>query len=450
MPAATLSPETKERALALLREAIAAAERLQEAQRTRWMIGTYARDLGLVEPVGHYGRAEIEAVEREPEWLQARKELADIDAAALERLHAGDFAGARETYRSGASLRQGVLYLPDDFFGWLLDMDGADLALNFYRSDDWAKVYGRSKTSSWLLRDVSSLAKAFIVAGRRMEGLQLLEEYGASADAIGDHEALAIIGRALWVAGETTDGRNLLRRAARAALPIAAWRLDSVVSVVADLCWINDNDEVVEHLRRLLKMAPPTSQEDRDRWWDETFVPAKVAGRTFMAIADPGLQGEENWERGSVPLTQALAWAGLDEEASFVLASLPDHQPDLLIAVVEGKAMRGRFTEALQIAAQADADQVLLAGPRSVMRHAARSGDAQMFKHAWAMRSDDLSYTSYRDLTELAHAGQVDAAVECARTVHVSEVPRALLSVVVGLTNVGRVRSSGVQDEFYL
>jgi len=71
-----------------------------------------------------------------------------------------------------------------------------------------------------------------------------------------------------------------------------------------------------------------------------------------------------------------------------------------------------------------------------------------MFKHAWAMRSDDLSYTSY--LTELAHAGQVDAALECVRTPHVSEVPRALLSVIIGLTNVGRVRSSGVQDEFYL
>jgi hypothetical protein len=58
-----LSRETKERALALLREAIAASDPLQGFDRSwaRYRIATYLRSLGLAEELAHYGQDEIDA-----------------------------------------------------------------------------------------------------------------------------------------------------------------------------------------------------------------------------------------------------------------------------------------------------------------------------------------------------------------------------------------------------
>lgn len=465
--AANLPPETKERALALLREAIAANEQLPPADREnmRRIVGLYARDIGLAEAVGYYGRDEITAVEaaRDSQWHQAFKQVEEMEAAALEQLHARKFADARQTYQSAESLHQGFLYDLSprrEFFTWLLDVGGADLALEFYRSDDWTKVYGRLKTDSNVLRDVSSLAKALISSDRRKEGLQLLEERGAIAGTIGDYDALASVGRALWVAGERTEGRSLLRRAARFAMAWAPWKLDAVVSVVADLCAIDDNEEAAELLRRLLKLAPPISDDERVRWSKETSIPTEVPSRTFAVVSGPGPGGEENWERARASLAKALTRAGLDEEASVILTSLPDRRQGLLTAIVEGKAMQGRFTEAFQAVDQAkatlseySASQVALACHRFISRHAAKEGDAAMFRRAWAMRppndSPAESWDTFNDLTELAHAGQAEAALECARTMHQWDVPKALISVIAGLTNVGRLRPSTLQDEFY-
>jgi len=62
-PPPTLSPETRQRALALLREAIAASDRLQGMNRSwaRYRIATYLRSLGLAEELAHYGQDEIDA-----------------------------------------------------------------------------------------------------------------------------------------------------------------------------------------------------------------------------------------------------------------------------------------------------------------------------------------------------------------------------------------------------
>jgi hypothetical protein len=182
----TLSLETTAHALPILREAIAATERLEglSSDNARFAIGTYIRSLGLAEEFGHYGQGEVDTAEasHRPEWHQARKELQEIEAEAARKLRSRDFVGARETYRSAEEQREVVfneLHRFGDFLGWLLDVGGIDLTREFRRSAEWAKVFWHP---SHRLGETRRLAKALIAAGHRPEGVELLRELHTSLD----------------------------------------------------------------------------------------------------------------------------------------------------------------------------------------------------------------------------------------------------------------------------
>jgi len=146
-------------------------------------------------------------------------------------------------------------------------------------------------------------------------------------------------------------------------------------------------------------------------------------------------------------LIRTLTLAGLEKEASLRVSSTSEGKVDLLIGRIEGKAKQHRFAEAIQIIedakatlAEADARQVLGVGSMVVRAEAARSGDADMFRRADALRpSSALLPGSLDDLRALARAGQIETALASARSAGEWQVPEALLSVVEGLTGTLRL-----------
>jgi hypothetical protein len=188
----------------------------------------------------------------------------------------------------------------------------------------------------------------------------------------------------------------------------------------------------------------------------------REAIRTLRIEPAPGVLKQERWEKAGAALARVLTRAGLEEEASFVLSSLPERRTDLLAGIIEGKAMRRRFAEAFEAmenlkAEPADLElrKVLVLGSWAVLRHAAKAGDAAVFRRAHSMCQQFalavIPSPPYDELKALTHAGQIETALEVARAVDPPLLPNALLSVVEGLTNVSRFnpKASAVQDEFY-
>jgi len=482
-PPPTLSPETRQRALALLREAIAASDRLQGMNRSwaRYRIATYLRSLGLAEELAHYGQDEIDAANalHKPEWHQARKELQEIEADAARKLLARDFAGARETYQSGEEQRATVLGNLDrfgDFFGWLLEMGGIDLALEFYRSDDWKTAY----RPEWAIYDVIRLAKALAAAGRQPEGTALRREGLASLDEKTRAEDLALIGKTLWRNGERDEGRDIVRRAAQASLDAALqnedlyW--DTTISLADDLCAMSDFETAASVLRPIMAVVPPPlaplSEEELRQQYETLIAALRHSGdlpregeteRTFKVVSLPAARARDRWEKAVPVLAKVLTRAGLDDEASSLLASLPDQRIDILSAIIEGKAFRRRFAEAFETLESLQAAAVGLENHRVlaiatwfVLRHAAKAGDVAAYRRASSMHRQfapamAAPHRPDEELKELAHAGQVEAALEAARAVEEQWLPEALLSVVEGLTNISRrvPNARAIQDEFH-
>jgi hypothetical protein len=239
---------------------------------------------------------------------------------------------------------------------------------------------------------------------------------------------------------------------------------------------ISDFEEAAAVLRRIVAMVPPPlvplSEDELRRQHEAAIAAVRQSnaspsegdtGRTFRIVAVPGADARDRWEKAGPALAKVLTRAGLDEEASSVLASLPDRRTDVLIAIIDGKAIRRRFAEAFETleglqATPVDLEtrKVLAVGSWFVLRHAAKAGDVAAYRRASSMhRQFTLAVVPNRpddELKELAHAGEVEAALEAARAVDATSLPYALLSVVEGLTNISRLnpRAPAVQDEFHL
>jgi hypothetical protein len=136
---------------------------------------------------------------------------------------------------------------------------------------------------------------------------------------------------------------------------------------------------------------------------------------------------------------------------------------DILSAIIEGKAFRRRFAEAFETLESLQAAAVGLENHRVlaiatwfVLRHAAKAGDVAAYRRASSMHRQFAPAMAVprrpgEELKELAHAGQVEAALEAARAVEEQWLPEALLSVVEGLTNISRhvPNAPAIQDEFH-
>jgi hypothetical protein len=297
---------------------------------------------------------------------------------------------------------------------------------------------------------------------------------------------LSYLGQALWLVGETQEGVEVLREAARASLAAATrdvrlslwgYSRSEPISIARIQCAISDREGAVATLRGVLNLAAPLEYEPPPP------PPADLRPGMIYIAGPPTLKpAAKRWLDARPELVGVLARAGLDAEAFSFLTVPNAKQLDLLGRILRGQAERGAFAAAFQtlgrlqkepLTTEAEPSKVILKPTGeisveiqkspvravedlertkafrttlwSIIRNTARLGDVDAFKRAdlmWRQQiTEDPSQFPRRDLgAELkmfAKAGQVRAAMEFAQAApSFGGRVAGLLKVVEGLAGV--------------
>jgi tetratricopeptide (TPR) repeat protein len=494
-----------ENAISIVREAMEIAERVDGKNRiyVRAGIGYLLQHFVLPAEFSRYAADAIGASERlsrdqfppNPEWEAERgaqfNRLQELDAEAKRLVLAGGLLDARDIYMSAEDLRDdhmrvGVLGAYVSFLGWKLEAGDLPGAISLFESTDWQSPWTRVQMAR-------RIASAFMAAGQRSKGLQILRELYPSLDAEDSHQTLSYLGKALWSVGETAEAKAVLREAAKASLaaaarnvrlPLSGYSGYEPLSIARIQCVISDQDGAAETLHELLKLEPPLEYEP-----PRPPPPAELGRRLIYISGPPKLKpAAKRWVDAQPELVGMFARAGLDADATSLLAAPNAKQLDLLGRILRGAAERGSFAAAFQILERLQNDALTTEAEPSkvsfkpngeievhtqqspirpveelerkaavrnglwlILRNSARLGDADAFKRAemlWQQEVADGSapVRDFLDLRMLARAGCVEAALESARAVPgLDQRVSALLRVVEGIAGVP---SSG-DNSFY-
>ena len=482
-----------DKAISIVREAMEIAEQADGKNRIylRAGIGYLLQHFVLPAEFSRYAADAIGASERlspdrsppNPEREAQSDRLRELDAEAKHRFLSGDLLGARDIYMSAEDLRDdhmraGVVGAHVNFLGWKLEAGDLPGAISLFESTDWQSPWTRVQMAR-------RIASAFIAVGQRSKGLQILRELYPSLDAEDSHETLSYMAKALWSVGETAEAKAVLREAAKASLaavarnvrlPLWGYSSSEPLSIARIQCVIADQDGAAETLHELLKLEPPLEYDP------PRPPPPAVPGRRLIYCSGPPTlkPAAKRWVDAQPELVGMLARAGLDADATSLLAAPNAKQLDLLGRILRGDAERGSFAAAFQILKRLQNDALMTQaepsmvsfkpngeivvytqqspvrpvedlerkaavrdGARQIMLNAARLGDADAFKRAEILWQQDVAadgsapLRDFLDLRMLARAGCVEAALESARAVpSLDQRVSALLRVVEGIAGV--------------
>jgi hypothetical protein len=397
----------------------------------RYRVARAAQKTGQEEAFGDYVATAIGAWEawdprRDAPDRVALNELVQAQADAKAAFLAGDEDGARRIAAQNHCAENLCQTLSIDalLISWELEAGNLSAAADRVRETDFKAVFLQAGQAE-------RVARAFITAGRRDEGLALL----AGLSSKYDDDNRALIAKAYWRLGEHEQGQALMRMVVAAVLDADEHNLGPPPVFLSGFqLAMGDREGFLDTLRRI-------QQFDAQR----------------LASVRDQLAGE-------------LAFAGLDPDA---LASIKDVPADrrVLTAIATGQARRGDFDAAFATLAKlrkipppppsmpylppaenvdGDVYQVVSA----IARNAARRGAPGPFRTAFALRQeldraaqrpqgirifskelpDDRSAIVLRDL---AAAGQAQVAIDVALAAEdIDWRVQALCQIAEGLAGV--------------
>jgi len=271
---------------------------------------------------------------------------ADLDQKAREEKLRSLEAEARRAFLGGDEAR--ALLLLEQARELLSDHERAHFDVKLeskvqflaweLEAGNMAAGLARLKTSDWqgtiLVLMAQRVARAYVVAGQRDQGLNILREL------LSDPDNHSLVAEAFWKLGAHEEAIGIMREAARLCFDAAAQDVKKPIplQLVQTQLAMHDTEGALDSLRRAQSLAAPLEYDPSP--------PRQPNVRTGIWFAHPLKPAAQRWLLVREQLARLLARVDLDADAYRLLDEPMANQPAVLAAIAGGQSARGGFAAA--------------------------------------------------------------------------------------------------------